>query len=118
MFPTPTHRELASIPPNKPIFANDPGGETNLELGMALVQQHINNIDLTDVAMLLKLLTDLGADGGHGEVEGVHCLDFGGLYIDHRSVSKITIEAMVRYSQDWMDVLLGEGGRTARSHSR
>jgi hypothetical protein len=30
--------------------------------------------------MLLKLLTDLGTDGGYGDVEGVHCLDFGGLY--------------------------------------
>ena len=65
----------------KSTFANDLGG-TNLELGMALVQQHINDIDLTDVAMLLELLTDLGADGGYGDVEGVHCLDFGGLYID------------------------------------
>lgn len=47
---------------------------------MALVQQHINDIDLTDVAMLLELLTDLGADGGHWDIEAVHCLDFGGLH--------------------------------------
>lgn len=51
--------------------------EANLELGMALVQQNINDIDVTDVAMLLELLTDLGTDGGYGDIEGVHCLDFG-----------------------------------------
>lgn len=71
---------------------------------MALVQQHINDIDLTDVAMLLELLTDLGADGGYGDVEGVHCLDFGRLLSRSLSVSKITIEAIVRYSQDCVSV--------------
>lgn len=81
MFPT--QRTGISPYSNQPIFANNPGG-TNLEFGMALVKQHINDMDLTDVAMLLELLTDLGADGGYGEVEGVHCLDFGGLHIDHR----------------------------------
>lgn len=78
---------------------------------MALVQQHINDIDLTDVAMLLELLTDLGADGGYGDVEGVHCLDFGGLYIDHRSVSKYQLK-------QWSDIVKTMGmlvGETNRS---
>lgn len=54
---------------------------TNLELSMALVQEHVDNLDLAHVAVLLELLSNLGAYGGHGEVQGVHCLDFGGLYI-------------------------------------
>jgi hypothetical protein len=80
------------------------GEEANLEFGMALVQQHINDIDLTDVAVLLELLTDLGADGGYGDVEGVHCLDFGGLVYRSSSVSKITIDPMARYNQGCVSV--------------
>lgn len=48
---------------------------------MALEQQHINGAELLDVAVLLEFLTDLGSDGGDGHVQGVHCLDFGGLFI-------------------------------------
>jgi hypothetical protein len=34
---------------------------------------------LADVAVLLELLADLGADGGYGHAERVHGLDLGGL---------------------------------------
>jgi hypothetical protein len=64
-------------------------GGTNLELGVALVEQDINNGDLADVAVLLELLADLGADGGYGHAERVHGLDLGGLYWIHH-VSSIT----------------------------
>jgi hypothetical protein len=50
-------------------------GLTNLELGVALVQQDVNDIELVDVAVLLEFLADLCANGGDGEVQGVHCLD-------------------------------------------
>jgi hypothetical protein len=53
---------------------------TNLELGVALVEQDVNNGDLADIAVLLELLADLGADGGYGHAERVHGLDLGGLY--------------------------------------
>lgn len=46
---------------------------------MALEEEHIHNLQLADVAVLLKLLADLRADGGHGHVQGVHGLDLGGL---------------------------------------
>lgn len=46
---------------------------------MALVQKHIDGLDLADVAVLLEFLADLGADGGYGHAEGVHGLDFRGL---------------------------------------
>lgn len=48
---------------------------------MALEQQHINGAELLDVAVLLEFLTNLGADGGDGHVQGVHGLDLGGLFI-------------------------------------
>lgn len=47
---------------------------------MALVQQHINNVQLVDVAVLLEFLTDLRTDSGDGEVQRVHSLNLGGLY--------------------------------------
>lgn len=76
MFPTRNMTLVRTLP----IFSYPQSMiEANLKLGMTLVQQHINNIDLTNVAMLLELLTDLGTDGGYGKIEGVHCLDFGGL---------------------------------------
>lgn len=52
---------------------------TNLELGIALEQQHVDHAQLLDVAVLLELLADLRPDRGHGDVERVHRLDFGGL---------------------------------------
>lgn len=52
---------------------------TDLELGVALEQQHVNHVELTDVAVPLELLADLCTDSGNGEVQGVHGLDFGGL---------------------------------------
>lgn len=54
---------------------------TNLELGVALVQKHIHDRQLADVAVLLELLADLGADGGYGHAQGVHGLDLRGLYL-------------------------------------
>lgn len=63
--------------------------------------------------MLLELLTDLGTDGGYGEIEGVHCLDFGGLFY-RTLVSKSVIDQMVRYSQDYVGMLDG-WARTNRS---
>lgn len=47
---------------------------------MALVQQHINNVQLVDVAVLLEFLADLRTDSGDGEVQRVHSLNLGGLY--------------------------------------
>jgi hypothetical protein len=44
-------------------------GGTNLELGVALVEQDVNNGNLADIAVLLELLADLGADGGYGHAE-------------------------------------------------
>lgn len=60
---------------------------TDLELGIALEQQHINSAQLLDIAMLLELLADLCPDGGYGDVEGVHGLDLGGLFPSLLSVS-------------------------------
>lgn len=57
------------------------GADANLELGMALEQQHINSAELLDVAVLLEFLTDLGADSGDRHVQGVHGLDLGGLFV-------------------------------------
>lgn len=47
---------------------------------MALEEQDVNSGELANVAVLLELLADLGADGGYGHVERVHGLDLGGLY--------------------------------------
>lgn len=52
---------------------------TDLELGVALVEQNINDAQLADVAVLLKLLADLGTDNGNGHVQRVHGLDLRGL---------------------------------------
>lgn len=56
------------------------GARTNLELGVALEDQNVNSRELADIAMLLELLADLGANGGYGHVQRVHGLDLGGLY--------------------------------------
>lgn len=50
-----------------------------LELGVALEQEDVNDAQLADVAVLLELLADLCADGGHGHAQGVHGLDLRGL---------------------------------------
>ena len=55
---------------------------TNLELGVALEEKNVDNVQLADVAVLLEFLTDLCADGGDGDVQRVHCLDLGGLNSD------------------------------------
>lgn len=52
---------------------------TNLELGVALEQEHIHNLQLANITVLLEFLPDFGADGGHGHVERVHSLDLGRL---------------------------------------
>jgi len=46
---------------------------------MALEQQHIDDLQLAHIAVLLKLLADLGPDRRHGDVERVHRLDLRGL---------------------------------------
>lgn len=56
-------------------------GQTDLELGMALVQKHVDGLDLADVAVLLEFLANLGADGGYGHAQGVHSLDLRGLFL-------------------------------------
>lgn len=50
-----------------------------LELGVALEEEDVDDAQLADVAVLLKFLADLCADGGHGHAQGIHGLDFGGL---------------------------------------
>lgn len=54
-------------------------GATNLELGVALEEQHIHHLQLVHIAVLLEFLADLGADGGNGDVQRVHSLDLRGL---------------------------------------
>lgn len=45
---------------------------------MALEQQNVNNTQLLDIAVLLKLLANLRPDCGYREVQGVHGLNLGG----------------------------------------
>ena len=46
---------------------------------MAVHDEDVGSLELRDVAVTLKLLPHLGADGGDGHVEGVHGLNLGGL---------------------------------------
>ena len=39
---------------------------THLELSVALVQQHVDDLQLADIAVLLEFLADLCANGGDG----------------------------------------------------
>ena len=48
---------------------------------MTIEQQHIRRLELRHVSMALKFLPDLGTDRADGHVEGVHLLDFGGLWL-------------------------------------
>jgi hypothetical protein len=50
-----------------------------LELLLVLEQQHINDLEVVDGAVPLKVLADLEADPGGGDVEGVEGDDLGGL---------------------------------------
>lgn len=50
-----------------------------LELGVALEEENVDDAQLADVAVLLKFLADLCADGGHGHAQGIHGLDLGAL---------------------------------------
>lgn len=52
-----------------------------LELRVALEQQDVDDTQLADVTVLLELLADLCADGGHGHVQRVHGLNLWGLYL-------------------------------------
>ena len=52
---------------------------------MALEKENIDDGQLVHVSMALEFLADFGADGGDREVDGVHCLDFGGLNHTFRS---------------------------------
>lgn len=47
---------------------------------MTVHEQHIHRLELRDEAVPLEFLPNLGANGRHGHVEGVHGLDFGGLW--------------------------------------
>ncbi|KAL3412286.1 60S ribosomal subunit assembly/export protein loc1 [Aspergillus fumigatus] len=47
---------------------------------MALEQQNVNNTQLLDIAVFLKLLANLRPDCGYREVQGVHGLNLGGLF--------------------------------------
>ena len=53
--------------------------ETNLELRVALEQQHVNSAQLLHVPVFLELLADLGADCGDRHAQRVHGLDLRGL---------------------------------------
>jgi hypothetical protein len=46
---------------------------------VAVVDEDVGGLELGDVAVTLELLPHLGANGGDGDVEGVHGLDLGGL---------------------------------------
>lgn len=50
-----------------------------LVLLLVLEQQHINDLEVGDGAVPLKVLADLEADPGGGDVEGVESDDLGGL---------------------------------------
>lgn len=58
---------------------------TDLELGVALEEQNIHHAHLVDVTVLLKLLADLGTDGGNGHVQRIH-----GLYLGRLKFLNIT----------------------------
>lgn len=53
---------------------------TDLVLCMALEQQNVNNTQLLDIAVFLKLLANLRPDCGYREIQGVHGLNLGGLF--------------------------------------
>jgi hypothetical protein len=74
-------------------IARDAG--TNLELSMALEEQHVNGGELANVAVLLELLADLGADGGYGHVQRVHGLDLGGLW----AYNQVSLTGIIGYSR-------------------
>jgi hypothetical protein len=50
-----------------------------LVLGMALLKQYIDDGELLYVALALKFLSDLCADGWDWDVQGVDLLDLGDL---------------------------------------
>jgi len=65
------HRAILMIPWGKPY----------LELLVAVEKQHVHRIQLRDISVPLKLLSDLCADGGDGHVERVHGLNLGRLFV-------------------------------------
>lgn len=88
-----------------PWFHITPTG-SYLILHMTLEDQHIHHRQLLHKSMPLKLLPYFGPKRGYGHIEGVHCLDFGGLWFWHVSNSVMSRRGTHRR------VL------TARSHSR
>lgn len=70
-------------------------GQTDLELGVALVKKHINGFDLGNIAVLLEFLADLRADSGYGHAQRVHGLDLRGLCFD------IKLAWSVRYQNEY-----------------
>lgn len=81
---------------------------------MALEQQHVNSAQLLHVPVLLELLTDLGADCGHGHTQGVHGLDLRGLY---RIISWCSLEFDIdhRTYSDEVDIVEGQKKKTHRT---
>lgn len=53
---------------------------TNLELGVALHEQHIDCLYIIDVSVFLKLFSHFRSDSGNRHVEGIHLLDFRALF--------------------------------------
>lgn len=73
-----------------------PEVESFLELGVALVEQHVHNVHLVHVTVLLEFLANLGADGGYGNVQRVHSLDLGGLCFH------ISLDTRIELGMDYM----------------
>lgn len=47
-----------------------------LQLGVRVKEEDVHRLQLLDVSVPFVLLPDLGPDGGDGEAERVHLLDF------------------------------------------
>lgn len=78
-------KKAVSVPqPVALVFYSPYCGRAYLEFDVAVVDEDVGGLELRDVAVALKLLPHLGADGGDGHVEGVHGLDLGGLWFAPR----------------------------------
>lgn len=70
-----------------PVFAA--GYQSYLELGIRLLQQNVDGLQLLDVSVALELLARLGANLGDLDVELVHLLDFRSLLCSSRLESAL-----------------------------
>ena len=92
-----------------------------LEFGMAFVDEDVDSLELCDVAVALKLLPHLGADGRDGHVQGVHGLDLGCLKscASRQPGTPVFHIRQVAFSISFSFAALeSQGVRTARSQSR